>query len=68
MRRRLLVLAGQDFGVGQPRVIVDSDVQMLPADVPVRFAGSFRMRLPTAWKRPSFFVSTCKSSPGRSRS
>jgi hypothetical protein len=66
------ILARQQLGIGQPRVVVDRDVQVLPADPPValgtRPARSPSTRLPGSQKRPSLFVSMCKSSPACSRS
>jgi hypothetical protein len=62
------VLGGEQLGIGQPRVVVDRDVQVLPAGLRERWTPSARIRLPTVQKQPSFFVSTWTSSPGRSRS
>jgi hypothetical protein len=64
----LLALAGEQFAVGKV-VIIDRNVLLLPASAPASeraiavdaLAGS-----PEAAER--FFVSTCKSSPGRARS
>jgi hypothetical protein len=62
----LLAFARQDLGVGEPRGVVDGDVQVLPADAldaiaPVAGDAGRAMR-------PSFLVSMWMSSPGRSRS
>src|SRR2546422_10596864 len=62
-------LAGEQLGVGQTRVVVDREVEVLPAGVPVTAAGSGpSARLPKVQKRPSFLMSTWTSSPGRARS
>ncbi len=49
-------------------MVIDRHVEILPAGVGAAVHPSWRMRFPTSQKRPSFLMSTCKSSPGRSRS
>src|SRR5215211_4657313 len=51
------VVGRERLGVGQPRVVVDGHVQILPAGAAVRWTPSARMRLPTIQNRPSRFVS-----------
>ncbi len=74
------LLVGEDLGVGEAAVVVDGDVDVVPACgaavVAVRVAaarsawpaGRKPTRLPAAWKRPSFLTSMWTSSPGRERS
>src|SRR6266567_3784859 len=63
------LLVGEDLGVGEAAVVVDGDVDVVPACgaavVAVRVAaarsawpaGRKPTRLPAAWKRPSFLTS-----------
>jgi len=48
------VFPGQDLSKGDARVVVDGDVDILPARPRVRRLISPWMRAPTALKRPSF--------------
>ena len=73
------LLVGEDLGVGQPAVVIDADVDALPAGVADAAAvwgvGLRGLAAPVAgdaWPgrriRPSFFMSTWTSSPGQRRS
>jgi hypothetical protein len=71
--RRLRRLVGQLLDVGEPAVVVDRDVDAVPADalVPARPVAGRRRgfgRPPPGRIRPRFLVSRWTSSPGRSRS
>jgi hypothetical protein len=69
-------LVCEDLGVGEAAVVVDGDVDVLPAGRPAQLtlvaaslAGrSPLIRCPTPAIRASFFTSTWTSSPGRDRS
>ena len=79
-RPRSGLLVGEDLGVGEPAVVVDGDVDVLPADRPRRLpCRRCRWRSPCCaaaearWPappsiRPSFLTSMWTSSPGRERS
>ena len=70
------LLVGEDFGVGEAAVVVDRDVDVLPAagavDVrrcaPPEIAGAADAVAGAAAIRPSFLMSMWTSSPGRVRS
>ena len=58
----------EQLGVREPRVIIDRYVQPVPASpAALGRIGAATMRLPTVQKRPSFLVSTCRSSPAVAR-
>jgi len=60
------VIIGSELDVGDPRVIVDGDVQQIPTDAVVAIdIARPVMRWPSPAIRPSFFVSKCSRSPGR---
>lgn len=68
-------LIGQGLGVGQPRVVVEGGVQeQIPAPTIALLVGSSgrapegTMAAAVGGTRPSFFISTWTSSPGRARS
>src|SRR5512144_3130071 len=64
------LLVRQEFGVGEPRGIVDGHMQRLPADAVMavdRARPATGDAMADAFDRPSFLVSRCRSSPGRSR-
>ena len=70
--RRHGLLVGEHLDVGEPGRVIDADAHVLPADCARRMAGAAcRCRLPVIrcpappLIRPSFFTSTCTSSPGR---
>src|SRR5215210_1059336 len=65
------VLAREELGVGEARVVVDCHLQVLPADTPVlaRATGLLaEYALAGLPEAPEFLRSTCSSSPGRARS
>jgi hypothetical protein len=58
-----LALIGQDFGVGQPRGVIDADVETFPAEAVMlvdgnRFTGGNAI---ADLKRPSFLISMYSS-------
>ena len=62
-------VAGRYFGLGEPRMVVEGDMGVLPAGprgprvIPSRWTRS-----PTCQQRPGFVVSKCSSASGRARS
>ncbi len=58
------LLVGIGGGEGKPRVVIDGDVEELPARAAGLVPGVAVMRWPARTMRASFLISMCSRSPG----